>query len=53
MHFHFYRFTPIADTQGGFPFESVSGFPSINGDGLIAFHAMLTGGVDGGGERPC
>jgi len=45
--FHFYKFTPIADTKGGFPFQSVSGFPAINGDGLIAYRAILTGGVEG------
>jgi len=45
--FYFYRFTPIADTQSGFPFESVSGFPSINSDAVIAYRAILTGGVEG------
>ena len=45
--FFFYKFTPIADTRTGFPFQSVSGFPAINGSGRIAFRAMLTGGVEG------
>jgi hypothetical protein len=43
----FYKFTTIADSAGGFPFQSVSGFPSINSDGLIAYHGTLTGGVEG------
>lgn len=45
--FFFYRFTPIADTKGGFPYESVSGFPAMNSSGRIAFRARLTGGVEG------
>lgn len=45
--FFFYRFTPIADTQGGFPYQNVSGLPAINGSGRIAFRAKLTGGVEG------
>jgi hypothetical protein len=44
--FFFYKFTPIAESPG-FPFQSVSGFPAINGSGRIAFRAMLTGGVEG------
>lgn len=34
--FYFYKFTPIADTNGGFPFESILGPPSINSDAVIA-----------------
>jgi hypothetical protein len=45
--FHFYHFTPIADAQGGFPFQNILGPPSINSDGVIAYHAILTGGVEG------
>jgi len=45
--FFFYRFTPIADSQGGFPFQAVFGLPAINGSGRIAFNARLTGGVEG------
>ncbi len=45
--FFFYKFTPIADTQGGFPYENLSGFPSINGSGRVAFRGRLTGGVEG------
>src|SRR5882672_3456402 len=45
--FFFYTFTPIADTLGGFPYESVSGFPAMNSSGRIAFRARLTGGVEG------
>lgn len=45
--FFFYRFTPIADTQSGFPYENLSGFPAINGSGRVAFRARLTGGVEG------
>jgi hypothetical protein len=45
--FFFYRFTVIADTKTGFPYQSVSGFPSINSSGRIAFRAILTGGVEG------
>jgi hypothetical protein len=44
--FFFYKFTIIADSKGGFPYQSVSGFPSINGSGRIAFRAILTGGVE-------
>jgi hypothetical protein len=44
--FFFYKFTIIADTKSGFPYQSVSGFPSINGSGRIAFRAILTGGVE-------
>jgi hypothetical protein len=43
----YYKFTTIADTAGGFPFQSVSGFPSINSDGVIAYHGFLTSGVEG------
>src|SRR5690349_17168092 len=46
--FHFYKFTPIADTKGGFPFESfIGGTASINSDAVIAYPAKLTGGVEG------
>lgn len=45
--FFFYKFTVVADTRTGFPYQSVSGFPSINGSGRIAFRAILTGGVEG------
>jgi hypothetical protein len=45
--FFFYRFTPIADSQGGFPYEALFGFPAINGSGRVAFNARLTGGVEG------
>jgi hypothetical protein len=45
--FYFYRFTPIADTQGGFPFQSILGAPTINSDAVIAYHAILTGGNEG------
>lgn len=46
--FHFYRFTPIADSKGGFPFQTFGvGSPSINSDAVIAYHARLTGGVEG------
>jgi hypothetical protein len=45
--FFFYRFTPIADSQGGFPYQAVFGFPAINGSGRVAFNARLTGGVEG------
>jgi len=45
--FFFYKFTPIADTLGGFPYENVSGFPAMNSSGRIAFRARLTGGVEG------
>ena len=45
--FFFYRFTPVADTQAGFPYQNVSGFPAINSSGRIAFRARLTGGVEG------
>jgi hypothetical protein len=43
----YYKFTTIADSTGGFPFQSVSGFPSINSDGLIAYHGILSSGVEG------
>jgi hypothetical protein len=43
----YYKFTTIADTAGGFPFQILAGFPSINSDGLIAYHGFLTGGVEG------
>lgn len=45
--FFFYRFTPIADTQGGLPYQNLSGFPAMNSSGRIAFRARLTGGVEG------
>ena len=45
--FYFYKFTPIADTNGGFPFESILGPPSINSDAVIAYSARLTGGNEG------
>jgi hypothetical protein len=44
---YFYRFTPIADTQGGFPFQDILGAPTINSDAVIAYHAILTGGNEG------
>ena len=40
----FYKFTPVADTQGGFPYEALGLFPSINSGGRVAFIATLTGG---------
>jgi hypothetical protein len=43
----FYKFTPIADTQAGFPFTQLDPFPTINGSGRIAFGARFTGGVQG------
>jgi hypothetical protein len=43
----FYKFTPIADSQGGFPFENFIGAPAINSDGLIVYHGHLTGGIEG------
>jgi hypothetical protein len=43
----FYKFTPIADSQGGFPFENFIGAPAINADGLIVYHGHLTGGIEG------
>jgi hypothetical protein len=45
--FFHYKFTPIADTQPGFPFTQLDPFPSINGSGRIAFGGTLTGGVEG------
>jgi len=45
--FFFYKFTPIADSQGGFPYEALFGFPAINGSGRVAFNARLTGGIEG------
>ena len=38
---YFYRFTPIADTQGGFPFQSILGAPTINSDAVIAYPPSL------------
>jgi hypothetical protein len=43
----FYRFTPIADTKPGFPYTTLTPFPSINSSGRIAFKGTLTGGVEG------
>jgi hypothetical protein len=43
----FYRFTPIADTQGGFPWQHVGPFPAMNSSGRIAFDGRLAGGVEG------
>jgi hypothetical protein len=43
----YYKFTTIADTAGGFPFQNFTGAPSINSDGVIAYHGFLTGGVEG------
>ncbi len=43
----FYKFTIIADTKGGFPFQSFNGAPAINSDGLMSFHGFLTGGNEG------
>src|SRR5262249_42981984 len=45
--FFFYKFTPIADSQGGFPFEAVFGFPAINRSGRVAFNARVARGVQG------
>lgn len=42
----FYKFTPIADTNGLF-FTSVGLFPGISNDGRVAFGGILTGGVEG------
>jgi hypothetical protein len=43
----FYKFTPIADTRGGFPWEHVGPFPAMNSSGRIAFDGRLTGGIEG------
>lgn len=45
--FFFYKFTVVADSRGGFPYQNIVGFPSINSSGRIAFRAILTGGVEG------
>src|ERR1051325_5709940 len=45
--FFFYKFTPIADSQGGFPYQAIFGVPAIDSSGRIAFNARLTGGVEG------
>jgi hypothetical protein len=42
-----YRFTPVADTQGGFPYKDIIGFPAINGSGRVAFVARLSSNVEG------
>src|SRR5690349_7726523 len=49
--FFFYKFTKIADTQPGFPYTTLTPFPSINGSGRIAFTGTLTGGVEGAFTR--
>jgi hypothetical protein len=43
----FYRFTVIADTQGGFPYQSLTLFPCQNNADSVGFDAVLTGGVQG------
>jgi len=45
--FFFYKWTLIADSQGGFPYQALFGSPAINGSGRIAFNARLTGGIEG------
>jgi hypothetical protein len=40
----YYKFTPIADTKDGFPFQSLNAFPVIASGGRVAFIATLTGG---------
>jgi hypothetical protein len=45
--FFFYRFTPIADTKPGFPYTTLTPFPSINSSARVAFTGTLTGGVEG------
>lgn len=49
--FFFYKFTPIADTQPGFPYTTLTPFPSINSSGRIAYTGTLTGGVEGAFTR--
>jgi hypothetical protein len=49
--FFFYKLTKIADTQPGFPYTSLTPFPSINGSGRIAYTGTLTGGVEGAFTR--
>lgn len=43
----FYRFTPIADAQTQFPYQSLTLFPCQSNDDRVAFDAVLTGGVEG------
>lgn len=42
----FYKFTPIADTNGLF-FQNLSLFPVINNESRVGFGGQLTGGVAG------